>query len=441
MSTARRSATACWRRASAILSQRVRYVTYDVTDYLRDGTNAVVLWCAAGWADFAEFNVKDKPLVMAQIEIQQPDGQSVQIVTDATWKTHPSPLSPIGNWAVPGYGGESYDAGREVPGWNDGGIGRLGVGAAAVFTPKVRLSAEMIEPNRRIETLEAGRDRSRTAPGVFRVDMGRNYAGWFEIHMKGRPGQKVTLQFAERPEREQDLWAGKRVRLRQCSGEGVFCQRFNHAASRWITIRGLETAPRAGGHSRIPCQHRFAPGRPVRVFQRLLNRIYETTLWTYRSLSLGGYMVDCPHRERMGYGGDAHATMETAMMNFAVGAFYTKWLERLARRAAAQRRFALHGPDLFRRRRTGVERHLRHPALAGLSALRRSPHLGTVLSDHAAMDRLSQHEGEGPSTPTLGRDLGLLGRLGAAGQRARTRASAWTTARRCCSTTATISTT
>ena len=37
-------------------------------------------------------------------------------------------------------------------------------------------------------------------------------------------------------------------------------------------------------------------------------------------------MVDCPHRERMGYGGDAHATMETAMTNFGMGAFYTKWL-------------------------------------------------------------------------------------------------------------------
>ena len=60
----------------------------------------------------------DKPLVMAQIEIQQPDGKSLHVVTDATWKTHPSPLSPIGNWAAPGYGGECYDARREVDGWN-----------------------------------------------------------------------------------------------------------------------------------------------------------------------------------------------------------------------------------------------------------------------------------------------------------------------------------
>ena len=92
------------------LTQRVRYVAYDVSDCLREGKNAVVLWAAPGWCDFADFNVKDKPLVMAQIEILQPDGQATQIVSDTAWTTHASPMSPVGNWAVPGYGGESYDA-------------------------------------------------------------------------------------------------------------------------------------------------------------------------------------------------------------------------------------------------------------------------------------------------------------------------------------------
>ncbi len=89
-----------------------------------------------------------------------------------------------------------------MPGWNTAELDDSAWKAAAVFSPKVRLSAEMIEPNRRIETLKPVEIAS-PRPGVFRVDMGRNYAGWFEIRMKGRPGQKVTLEFAERPEREQ----------------------------------------------------------------------------------------------------------------------------------------------------------------------------------------------------------------------------------------------
>jgi alpha-L-rhamnosidase len=56
-----------------------------------------------------------------------------------------------------------------------------------------------------------------------------------------------------------------------------------------------------------------------------LNWIHRTMLWTERCLTLGGYAVDCPHRERMGYG-DGSASMEAMLNNFGAGAFYTKWL-------------------------------------------------------------------------------------------------------------------
>lgn len=59
----------------------------------------------------------------------------------------------------------------------------------------------------------------------------------------------------------------------------------------------------------------------------LLNRIYNTSMWTMANLVTGGMSVDCQHRERMGYIGDAHTTLETALQNLASGAFYTKWLQ------------------------------------------------------------------------------------------------------------------
>ena len=98
----------------------------------------------------------------------------------------------------------------------------------------------MIEPNRRIETLKPVEIAS-PQPDVFRIDMGRNYAGWFEIRMKGSPGQKVTLEFAERPN-ESVTYGQAGEYIFGTSGEGVFCHRFNHAVSRWVTIRGLKTA-------------------------------------------------------------------------------------------------------------------------------------------------------------------------------------------------------
>jgi hypothetical protein len=306
------------------LSQRARYVTYDVADYLQDGTNAIALWCAPGWADFAEFKVQDKPLVMAQLEVIPTNGKPLQVITDATWKTRVSPLSPIGGWVFWNFGGESYDASKELPLWNSAQLDDSTWATAAIFAPKVQLSAEIVEPNRRLETLEPVEIAS-PSPGVFRVDMGRNYAGWFEIHMKGSPGQRVTFQFAERSEQTMTYNQASEFIFGN-TGEGTFCHRFNYAAFRWITINGLTTAPTkedihgylvstdTARVSRFECSNTF------------FNRLYEMSLWTFRSLSLGGYTVDCPHRERLGYGGDAHADMETALMNFGMGALYTKWL-------------------------------------------------------------------------------------------------------------------
>jgi alpha-L-rhamnosidase len=57
-----------------------------------------------------------------------------------------------------------------------------------------------------------------------------------------------------------------------------------------------------------------------------LNQIYQMVTRTYEALTLGGYVVDCPTRERLGYGGDAGTSMETGMLNFSTGGLYNRWL-------------------------------------------------------------------------------------------------------------------
>lgn len=60
----------------------------------------------------------------------------------------------------------------------------------------------------------------------------------------------------------------------------------------------------------------------------LLNRLYNTSIWTMQTQNLvaGGMSVDCPHRERLGYLGDVHSTLETALQNVVSGPFYSRWL-------------------------------------------------------------------------------------------------------------------
>jgi hypothetical protein len=48
----------------------------------------------------------------------------------------------------------------------------------------------------------------------------------------------------------------------------------------------------------------------------LLNSIHAMTVNSFRNNLINGIQSDCPHRERFGYGGDAHATAEAILSNF-----------------------------------------------------------------------------------------------------------------------------
>ena len=110
------------------------------------------------------------------------------------------------------------------------------------------------------------------------------------------------------------------------AGKGTFRNRFNYFTGRWVTIEGLKYKPALERHPRLARADGLCPGRRLRVLERAAQPDLSTRpLWTFEDLSLGGYVVDCPHRERMGYGGDAHATTECGLNNYSLGAFYTKW--------------------------------------------------------------------------------------------------------------------
>jgi alpha-L-rhamnosidase len=55
-----------------------------------------------------------------------------------------------------------------------------------------------------------------------------------------------------------------------------------------------------------------------------LNAISGINAYTFRCLDAGGYYVDCPHRERLGYG-DGQVAVETGIYNFNLENFYKKW--------------------------------------------------------------------------------------------------------------------
>ena len=313
-------------------TQRARYIAYDIAPALKRGKNVIALWLGTSWAIYAPYATPDKPrtpIVIAQADIYAKNSKKLtRIVTDESWKTHPSPNKLIGNWGfgLPGgYGGEIWDANKEIENWNQPNYNDQSWQRATVYTPSLKLSAQRAETNALFDEIKPIAIENR-ADGSYRVDMGVNFAGWTQIKVNGNPGDTVRFLFSEREQNDVTFSLNSAYVLGK-SGEGTFENRFNYSSGRWITIKGLKSAPKKEDIKGWMVRTDFADATSFECSDPLQNWIYNTVNWTFENLSLGGYIVDCPQRERFGYGGDAHATSETGMLNYQLGAFYNKWLE------------------------------------------------------------------------------------------------------------------
>jgi len=310
--------------------KRARYVAYDIASALHPGKNVIALWLGTSWSIFPSYATDDKPrapIVIAQCDIYN-SGEAkpvLRIQTDGSWKTRASPNRLLGKWEFGQMGGEIWDANKELPDWNLASCDETNWKAATVYSPRLLLTAQMVEPNRLFEEIHPVAVEEKS-DGSFRVDMGVNFAGWTEIKCKGSEGQRVDMFFSEREKEEMTFHLHNAVIIGR-TGEGVFRNRFNYSSGRWITIRGLKEKPALSDIRGWVVRTAYPSAATFACSDSLQNWIYDRVRWNFENLSIGGYVVDCPQRERMGYGGDAHATSETGVFNFGLGAFYTKWME------------------------------------------------------------------------------------------------------------------
>jgi len=308
--------------------ERALYVTYDIARLLKPGRNVVALWLGVSWSIFPPYQSPDKPatpIVMAQADLRFPDRSHQTIATDETWLTHPSPNRLLGTWDFTNYGGEEYDARREVPGWNQAGLDTFEWKPAEIYHPHLKISSANVELNRR-GTPFGPKSIEATTDGAIKIDMGRNFAGWVQFPIEGKPGDRILVEFSEKPNDVQSHRLHSEFVI-GATGQGVFCNRFNYMSGRWVTIHGLRKAPDVKQITGCNIHTGYDSAATFTCDDPLLQGIYDMCQWTWESLSLGGYSVDCPQRERMGYGGDAHGTVQTALDMYQMGAFYTKWAQ------------------------------------------------------------------------------------------------------------------
>lgn len=308
------------------LRTRARFSSYEVTDALRVGTNVLGIELGRGWAQHATYGRDGRVLARVRVDLFGVDGTHRMLGTDTGWQARAGARTLLGAWRFRNFGGERIDAARAGEAWCTPGAAEDAAGwaPATAMTLTLPITADGCAPSRRGPAL-AAQSIEEARDGTQRVDFGLACTGLVQARLRGAPHARITLRVAERPE-EATTYAQVSQLVLDASGAGTFTHRFNYAAGRWLTVEGA--APMAADDVCIwPVATELQATTEFACSHALLNAIWATAKWTLRNLTLGGYIVDCPHRERLGYGGDAHATLGTMLATHDAEAFYRKWLQ------------------------------------------------------------------------------------------------------------------
>jgi alpha-L-rhamnosidase len=315
--------------------KRVYYNTYDVTDLVRpNARNAIGGVLGAGWycgpvGWQRQGNVYgDKARLLVQLEIERADGTIQTVATDGTWR------AAFGPW-IEGelIAGETYDATKEIAGWDSAGLDDAAWRPAAVGDSiAAKLQAFPGVTVRETDALRPVKI-SEPKPGVFVFDMGQNFAGFARLKVRGPAGTRVVLRFAEMLNPDGTIYTtnlrGARATdtyVLKGQGEEVWQPRFTFHGFRYVEATGYPGRPTEDAvtgvvvNSDIPLAGQFECSSPM------VNRLYRNIVWTQRANFIS-IPTDCPQRdERLGWTGDAQAFVGAAAYNADVAAFFTKWL-------------------------------------------------------------------------------------------------------------------
>jgi alpha-L-rhamnosidase len=324
--------------AFAQYDKREFYVTYDVTEDVQHGENAlgVILGNGRFYADRSKVYAGTVnfgfPKLLLNLRLEFADGSVSEIVSDESWQltTH----GPIR--ANNDFDGEDYDARDEMPGWCSPGFDVSKWSgwqpAQIVSAPGGVLSAQMQEPIRVTGTLKPI-SVNEIKPGVFIYDLGQNMVGWCRLHVSGPAGTQVTLRHAETLKLDGSLYMAN---LRGAEAMDTYILRDTGQMETWeprFVSHGFRFVEVTGFPGRLDLNS--IEGRVVNddlpvagnflCSNDLINRIYTNIVWgtrgNYRSMP-----TDCPQRdERQGWLGDRSEECKGESYLFDIAPLYAKW--------------------------------------------------------------------------------------------------------------------
>ena len=305
--------------------QRLFVQQYDVSNLLRAGENELTVTLGDGWYrgsvgidGLTNYYGEDLALLCVLLK----DGQAV-LKSDESWEASQEGPTRENDLQQ----GESYDARKEeITSWHpvtvrDFGHENLVLDEGVPVLMQERFEGKLL----------------KTPNGETVLDFGQNLAGFTELRLTAKAGQKITLWHGETLDENGNFTqknfdpgdrnkAGIPQKLEYICKDGlnVWHPRFTIFGFRYAKIEtdiDLLDAhfTSVAVYSKLPQTGFFTCGNEN------VNRLFQNSLWSMRS-NFVDIPTDCPTRERAGWTGDAEVFAPTAVLLADCYPVLRKWL-------------------------------------------------------------------------------------------------------------------
>ena len=329
-------------------AQRTQVQTYDVSELVVAGANALGAILADGWyrgevgvlRAFDQFG--DRTAYLAQLHVDHPDGTTTVLGTGPSWRSARSHIL-----AADLIEGQTEDHRRYVADWAEPDFADAGWDAVA--TAEIGYAQLVASPAPPVRVVEQLRPVSVTTLGNGRqvFDLGQNINGRVRLSNLGPTGTNLVLTHAESlgadgdvttdhlvprdmPFLDRELRAGMVDRITSAGIPGdTFDPRFTTHGFRYVRVEGHPEALSADDLTGLVVHTDLRATGSFRCSDAKVNALHDAAVWSFRGNACD-IPTDCPTRERAGWTGDWQLYAPIASFLYDVAGFSIKWLRDLA---------------------------------------------------------------------------------------------------------------
>ncbi len=322
--------------------KRCLYNTYDITERLKEGKNALGVITGTGFFYISRERYRKLvqaygyPRLIFDLTIRYSDGSVDHVVSGKKCQMSPSAItfSSI-------YGGEDYDARLEQPGWDIPGFDDYGWREAVELTDTMgELVAEDDHPVRIMQEFDTQKITvSKTGQKIY--DFGQNASGIIALKVKGNTGSRVRIipgELLDDAGNISQVSSGGPYEFNYTlkgEGEEEWQPRFSYYGFRYAAVEVIEDENEVVQDTkvldlRMLHTRNSAPATgSFRCSDTLFNQIFELINWGIKS-NMASVATDCPHREKLGWLEQTYLIGPSMHYNFDIHSFYTKIIHDMA---------------------------------------------------------------------------------------------------------------